>query len=197
MNIAFFDFDGTITNKDTLIHFIIFAVGYKTFLLKLILIVPWLLLYAVKLLPNWRAKEKVLSIYFQGWDVETFNQCAFKYATEHVPLIVKSIAIETINEHKEHNDIIVVVSASCENWLKPWCDLYNLDCVATCLEVKDQKITGKFLGKNCYGSEKVERIRQKYNLKLYKHIYAYADSSADRYMMDLADIRYYKWERIS
>ena len=52
MNIALFDFDGTITKKDTLFDFIIFAVGYKTFIIKLISLVPFLILYTLKIIPN-------------------------------------------------------------------------------------------------------------------------------------------------
>lgn len=194
MNIAFFDFDGTITKKDTLIDFVIFAHGYRTFLLRMILLIPWLLLYAIRLMPNWRFKEKFLSVYFKGWGIKTFNNYAYKYATERVPLIVRIKAINAINKHKENKDIIVVVTASCENWVKPWCDIQNIDCIATRLEIKDDGLTGKFNGKNCYGQEKVFRIKQKYNLNKYSYIYAYGDSLGDKDMLELADIKVYKWE---
>lgn len=196
MNIAFFDFDGTITKKDTLIDFIIYAVGFKTFLLKFIMLMPWLLLYAMNIMSNWRVKEKVLLVYFKSWDLGTFNKCAYKYATERVPLLVNVQARNAITKHKENNDTIVVVTASCENWVKPWCDSQSIDCLATQLEVKDGKITGRFNGSNCYGQEKVNRIRQTYNLNKYKCIYAYGDSLGDENMLALADIRFYKWRQL-
>ena len=43
----------------------------------------------------------------------------------------------------------------------------GFDLISTELEVKDGKLTGKFSTPNCNGKEKVRRIKEKYNLKLY------------------------------
>lgn len=192
MNIALFDFDGTITKKDTLFDFVIFAVGYKTFIIKLISLAPLLILYTLKIIPNWYAKEKLLAAYFKGWELKNFDTIAHKYAQERIPQIMKKEAIKAIEKHKANGDLIVVVTASCQNWVKPWCDEYKIDCIATRLEIKNGKLTGRFDGKNCYGKEKVNRINEKYNLGNYKKIYAYGDSKGDREMLELADEKYYK-----
>ncbi|HXK66521.1 MAG TPA: HAD family hydrolase [Spirochaetota bacterium] len=193
MNIALFDFDGTITKKDTLFDFIIFAVGYKTFIIKLISLVPLLILYTLKIIPNWYAKEKLLAAYFKGWELKNFDTIAHKYAQERISSITKEEAIKAIEKHKVNGDLIVVVTASCQNWVKPWCDEHKIDCVATRLEIKNGKLTGRFDGKNCYGKEKVNRIKEKYNLSNYKKIYAYGNSKGDKEMLDLAQVRVYKW----
>jgi len=193
MNIALFDFDGTITKKDTLFDFIIFAVGYKTFIIKLISLVPLLILYTLKIIPNWYAKEKLLAAYFKGWELKNFDTIAHKYAQERISSITKEEAIKAIEKHKANGDLIVVVTASCQNWVKPWCDEYKIDCIATRLEIKNGKLTGRFDGKNCYGKEKVNRIKEKYNLSNYKKIYAYGNSKGDKEMLDLAQVRVYKW----
>jgi len=197
MNIALFDFDGTITKKDTLFDFIIFAVGYKTFIIKLISLVPFLILYTLKIIPNWYAKEKLLAAYFKGWELKNFDTISHKYAQERISSITKEEAIKAIEKHKANGDLIVVVTASCQNWVKPWCDEHKVDCVATRLEIKNGKLTGRFDGKNCYGKEKVNRIKEKYNLSNYKKIYAYGDSKGDREMLELADVKFYKWHNIS
>lgn len=67
--------------------------------------------------------------------------------------------------------------------------------IATKLEQKDGKLTGKFNGNNCYGTEKVLRIKEKYNLKEFEKIYAYGDSKGDREMLALAHEGYFKWEK--
>jgi phosphatidylglycerophosphatase C len=46
--------------------------------------------------------------------------------------------------------------------------------------------------RNCYGEEKVRRIKTSYNLDEFDHIYAYGDSEGDKAMLDLAHERYYK-----
>jgi phosphoserine phosphatase len=57
---------------------------------------------------------------------------------------------------------VVIVSAFIECWLKKWCDKINL--ITTRLEIQEGKITGKFATKNCYGIEKVNRIKERYDL---------------------------------
>ena len=47
--------------------------------------------------------------------------------------------------------------------------------------------------RNCFGVEKVNRIRQEYDLSQWDFIYAYGDSRGDQEMLDLADERYYKF----
>ena len=87
---------------------------------------------------------------------------------------------------------MAVVSASAENWVKPWCDKYGLICLATKLEVKDGIITGKLNGRNCYGDEKVCRIKERLDLSDYHEIIAYGDSSGDKEMLELAHHPFYK-----
>ena len=79
-----------------------------------------------------------------------------------------------------------------ECWVKPWCDKNNIDLISTRLEVKDNKLTGKFATKNCYGREKVNRVKEAYDLSQYNHIYAYGDSRGDRELLALADESFYK-----
>jgi HAD superfamily phosphoserine phosphatase-like hydrolase len=87
---------------------------------------------------------------------------------------------------------VAVVSASAENWVKPWCDKHNLICIGTKLQVKDNQLTGKILGKNCHGPEKVCRIKENFNLSQFDEIIAYGDTAGDKEMLDMADLKHYK-----
>ena len=196
MNLALFDFDGTITTKDTLFDFIKYAVGIRVFVLKLFLLLPVLLLYGIKIIPNWKAKQIVLKCYFAGWDYQHFSLCGQRYASERLPNIIRDIALHTIRSHIQNNDKVVVVSASAEEWVKPWCQNYGIETIATRLEVIGGTITGNFEGKNCYGDEKVLQINRHYDVNLFDIVYAYGDSRGDKEMLALADIAYYKWKRV-
>jgi len=187
MNIAFFDFDGTITSKDSLINFIQFAVGKPQYYWGLLLLSPMLTAYAFKFLPNHMAKEKLLAHYFKGWDIQHFEQIANQYALEALPKIIRPQALEAVLKHQQQGDDVVVVSASVEQWLQAWCDKYSIKLIATKLEVKQGKLTGQLATKNCYGAEKVHRIKHVYHLETYDYIYAYGDSKGDKEMLNLAD----------
>ena len=190
--IAFFDFDGTITTDDSLLKFIRFVVGDRRFLVGLLFLSPMLFLYKLKLIPNYKAKQYLLSWYFKDIKKEDFFQVANKYSLNHIDKIVRKKAMDRINWHKKQGHKIVVVSASIDCWLRPWCNINNLELIATRLDLSEDKITGKFLTKNCYGQEKVNRINEIYNLKEFDYIYAYGDSSGDKEMLSLANENYYK-----
>lgn len=99
---------------------------------------------------------------------------------------MKNDAIDTIERHKKEGTHVIVVSASAEDWIYPWCEQSNITCVATRLEVREGKLTGRIAGKNCNGIEKVTRLREAIDLSQYKTIYVYGDSKGDLPMLGLA-----------
>ena len=192
MKLALFDFDGTITKDDSLLKFIRFVVGDGRFIFGLVVLSPILVAYKLKLIPNYKAKQKMLSWFFKGMSKEAFLKVANEYSLVHIDKILRPKAIEKINWHKNQGHKVVVVSASIEFWLRPWCEKNGLELIATKLEIKDDIVTGKLLSKNCYGVEKVNRIKEIYNLKDFEYIYSYGDSSGDKQMLELAHEKFYK-----
>ena len=192
MKLTLFDFDGTITTDDSLLKFIRFVVGDRRFLLGLVILSPMLVLYKLKLIPNYKAKQYMLSWFFKGMSKDAFLKVANEYSLVHIDKILRPKAIEKINWHKNQGHKVVVVSASIECWLRPWCEKNSLELIATKLEIKDDIVTGKLLSKNCYGVEKVNRIKELYNIEKYDYIYAYGDSSGDKQMLELAHEKFYK-----
>jgi len=191
-SIAFFDFDGTITTKDSLGDFIQYAVGKRKYYAGLLFNIPLLASFKLKLTPNYIAKEKLFSFFFKGWEVADFQKLADRYSVEQIDKITRFEAVKKITWHKQQGHKIVVVSASLENWLKSWCLKNDLELIATQLEISDGEITGNFASKNCYSSEKAKRIIKEYNLKEYNCIYAYGDSKGDKEMLDLAHQKFYR-----
>ena len=190
--IALFDFDGTITTDDSLIRFIRFVVGDLKTLWGMVFLSPMLVVYKLKLIPNYKAKQMMLSYFFKGMDKQQFQKIAEEYSLKHIDTILRPKAMEKITWHKELGHKVIVVSASIECWIRPWCDQNGLDLIATKIKVKDGLITGKFLTKNCYGIEKASRVKEAYNLDDYDYIYAYGDSRGDKELLGLADKSFYK-----
>ena len=191
-NLAIFDFDGTITTDDSLIRFIRFVVGDLKTLWGMVFLSPMLVVYKLKLIPNYKAKQMMLSYFFKGMDKQQFQKIAEEYSLKHIDTMLRPKAMEKIIWHKEQGHTVIVVSASIECWIRPWCDQNGLDLIATKIEVKDGLITGKFLTKNCYGIEKASRVKEAYNLDDYDYIYAYGDSRGDKELLGLADKSFYK-----
>ena len=190
--LALFDFDGTVTAKDSMADFIQFAVGKPAYFLTLLKLSPMLSAYALKIIPNHAAKERLLAAFFKSRDADSFQQIADEYAEKKIESIVRPKAMETIRRHQAQKDRVVIVTASVESWLKKWCERHGLDLIATQLEVLDGKLTGRFATKNCYGMEKVNRIKEQYNLSEFSIIHAYGDSRGDREMLEIATVEHYR-----
>lgn len=71
--IAVFDFDGTITKKDTLLEFIKFNKGKWYFFFGFILFSPMLLAMKLKIYPNWKVKQHLFSFFYKGIPLEKYN----------------------------------------------------------------------------------------------------------------------------
>jgi phosphatidylglycerophosphatase C len=190
--LVLFDFDGTITTKDTLIEFVRFYRGRKQFLLGMLMLAPILGLLTLKAIPNWRAKQCFLARFFKGESLTNFNTRCYQFSTTVLPALIRPEAQKAILLYGKQNATIAVVTASAENWVKPWCDKFGLICLATQLETIDGVITGNLVGRNCYGDEKVCRVKDHFNLEQYDEIIAYGDSRGDREMLALAHKKYYK-----
>ena len=192
MRIAFFDFDGTITTKDSLEDFIQFAVGKTRYYFGLLILSPILVGYLTKLIRNDIAKQKLMSHFFKGWDVNQFNKVAEEYSVKCIDKIVRPKARERLDWHKSEGHKVVIVTASMDNWLKKWCEREAFELVSTRMQVVDNHLTGMFENKNCHGEEKVKKITRRYDLKVFEYVYAYGDTSGDKPMMSLANESFYR-----
>ncbi len=196
MNLALFDFDGTITRKDTFTDFLFFAANWKRLVSGFILLAPVFLCYKLGIISASRARQIAYFYAFKGQTFEYIRSMGLKYAESVIPKYVKSEALKRIEWHRSQGHNIVVVSASIDVYLKPWCDKNRLDLICTSFEVDKGILTGKYLHGDCSGKEKAKRIKEKYDTKSYKIIYAYGDSSDDSEMLDMADIKYFRGKQI-
>lgn len=190
--IAFFDFDGTITSKDTLAEIIKFYKGKVAYYTGLVILSPVLIAYKLGILSNHRAKEMMIRFFFKGMDLNDFDSLCKEFTRVKLPALLRKQALTEIRKHIQSNTKVVIVSASPVNWISPWCKQFDIDCIATNLETKNKQLTGKILGRNCSGKEKVKCISAKYNLKSYSTIYAYGDTPGDLPMLALSTHKFYK-----
>ncbi len=190
--IAVFDFDGTLTKKDTLLQFIKFSKGKRQFYIGFLLFSPLIVAMKLKLYPNWKTKQKLFSYFFRGVSLEKFNDWGDKFSIE-IDKIIRPKALEALNQHKKNGDIIIIISASVENWIKPWAKRNEfITVLATKLEYDSNKLlTGTFKSKNCYGKEKVNRLLELYPNKKNYVLFAYGDSRGDKEIIELADYGFY------
>lgn len=193
--IAVFDFDGTITRKDTLIEFIRFAKGSVALYWGMLLYLPWLILMKLHLYDNGKTKELVFGWFFHEMSLEQFNELGRAFYQTQADKLIYSEAKKKIEEHKGHGDIIVILSASIENWVQPFASALQAEgLLGTQAEVQNGVLTGRFATKNCYGAEKVNRLKTwlAANVNEQPYIIAYGDSRGDKELLEFANEKHYK-----
>lgn len=190
--LALFDFDGTITREDTLFAVIRFICGKRKLYSGMIALSPFLCLYLVKVISNGRMKERVLRRFFGGMPKDLFQERCEAFCRDSLPGLLRRDALAEIKKHQREGAEIMVVTASAEDWVAPWCRREGIACLGTRLQVRGGNITGKIAGENCNGPEKVRRIRAAVDLSAYDQVIAYGDTGNDRPMLRLADEPHYK-----
>jgi phosphatidylglycerophosphatase C len=194
MNLALFDFDGTISTRDSYLLFTEFL-NRKRYIIGCLILAPRIIGYLARIYPNYALKEDFLRFFYRGRTTDELQVQTHRFCSRIIPGIIRPGAMERIKWHQAQGDTIVVISACPRLILEPWCHQINADIIATELETdQDSRITGKIAGKNCWGQEKVRRIQSRYTLHQYDGIFAYGDSKGDLPMLELADTdkRFYK-----
>lgn len=188
-----FDFDGTLTTKDTLLEFIKFARGERRLYTTLLLFLPLLVLMKLRLYPNWKAKQQVFSFLFRNMAEADFNALCASFAHEKAHLM-RPDGLNEIRKALAENSKVMIVSASIDNWVRPFFAEFADRIIVSCtrIEVRNGLVTGKFLTKNCYGEEKVKRIRTAFPYRKTYHLIAFGDSKGDSRMFEYADESHYK-----
>lgn len=203
-----FDFDGTLTTSDTLLEFIKYAKGRGRFLMVFLMYSPLLVLMKLHLYPNWKAKQQIFAHLFAGMRIEKFDALCRGFAEESQHLL-RPKGITLMHEALVAGAQVFIVSASIDNWVRPFFEIRNLkgiQVLGTQIEVVDGKLTGRFKTRNCYGEEKVNRIIQtlttnqapggdtvpQNSIRSQYEIEAFGDSRGDKEMLAFAHQGHYK-----
>ncbi len=192
MNLAIFDFDGTISDRDSFLMFVREATGRVRFCIGMAALSPRIIGYLFRCYPNYRLKEDVLSHFFARHSFSALVSKTSRFARDTLPGIIRPQAMRRIAWHVSRGDRVVVVSATPDVILRPWCDSHGLELLATRLEVVDSRLTGRIEGLNCWGDEKVRRLVEHCRLDDFAEIFAYGDSRGDIPMLELATQPFYK-----
>ena len=184
--IAFFDFDGTLYKKDSLLEFTKFSKGNISFYMGLITLSPYLIALKMGLYSNEKAKIKFIRHFFKDYKYEDFyTLCCTFSLTKIEQNLAKEIYAKFLN-HLEENHLVYIVTASIPEWVEPWSNQFGVSVIGTKIEIKDNLVTGNFLTRNCFGIEKTNRIKEIINLDEFDDIHVYGNGKGDLEMLALS-----------
>ncbi len=190
--LVLFDFDGTLTKRDTMLAFIASVSGKWKMIGSLVLLGPVMVLTKLGLFDAEKAKKMLLMRHFKGMTEDFLRQKAAKFCANILPTLFSDDALEKLHFHRSKGHTVYVVSASLDLWIEPWLQSQNLPGICTKIAWTDGKFMGEFASPNCNGLEKATRIKAEIDLAKFERIYAYGDSSGDREMFKLAHKSFYR-----
>lgn len=192
--VAAFDFDGTITTRDSLLPFLLYTTPWWKTFYKLGRLSPSFFTFLMNKNRRQQTKEDVLTAFFQGLPIDKFCELGHAYAhSTTLKNLIHPEALRRIAWHREQKHRCIVVSAAIESYLVPWSKHIGFDdVICSQIEVSPEgTVTGKLRGLNCWGPEKVQRLTELLGPKDYI-LYAYGDSRGDQELLSLADYPFYR-----
>ena len=196
--IAAFDFDGTLTKRDTLMPFLARGLGWPRFVLGLLLCSPWLAAFALRLIPNHVAKQKLLLATLKNRTTAETDDWTNRWLANDFSGQLQSWTMARLTEHQQAGHCCVMVSASPDVYLKRVAEQLGFDALlCTEMAVVDGRLTGLMQTPNCHGKQKVLRLNA-WMLERFgadssaQVVYAYGDTSGDKPMLRLAASAFYR-----
>lgn len=171
-----YDFDGTIYNGDSTVDFYFYCLKRKkSIIFSLPVQIFGFIIYKLRIKEKEYFKEKFFIFLNKIDNIDDYiEDFCNKNISKIKPWYLKQ---------KKSDDL--VISASPEFIISKFCKLLDIKYV---IATKVDKKTGKFLSNNCYGLEKVNRLKDEIpDIKINKF---YSDSMSDKPMMDISNQAY-------
>lgn len=197
MNLALFDFDGTITTRELFRPFLEFAVPSARLRWGGLLLSPMVAGYKLGVVSPNAMRVSAVRVGLTGMEEAHAQAMGKRFADEVIPTVLRVHAMERIRWHQQQGDRVVVVSGALDLYLAHWCRQHALELVCSQLEVRDGRLTGGYRGAQCVGIEKQRRVRAAYDVDAYPLVYAYGDTHEDHELLQMAHRRYFQWREMA
>ncbi len=189
-HLAVFDLDSTLTRKDTYLDFLLrFLMSHPQRLPRTAGLPLDVIRFKLGQRNNSWLKQRFLQAVLGGvcrWELDTFSR---RFVDRLWRRGMRQSVLERLAQHREAGDRLILVTASFDFYVRLLSEKLGIhEVVATGAEWRDDRLSGKLAGQNCYGAEKLRRLdillgeqRDSY------HVTAYSDHHSDTELLAWAD----------
>jgi len=197
MALVFMDFDGTLTRFDSFIPYCFTALIHRPWRIPaLIRALGAGLRFAGKKIGRQQAKEALIEAFLGGATREEADRWNRMFLRHVFPLLIRKEMLARARWHQRQGDLVLIVSASPDIYLGPFVRKWGFDgIICTELEWKENRITGRIVGKNCQGEEKARLIKALFRKEDLSTASGYGNSEGDRAMLQTLGKGYYVRQR--
>ena len=208
--VAVFDFDGTLTRRDTSLPFVVFVLGRVKTCLTIVRLVPMFGLDLVTafwderlksqagqreslggVVGKWEANvhERLLRHCFAGMTADRLRDLGERFMAIEGASLIKQAGLRRLAWHKSQGHRCILISASIDVYLDAWAtDAGFDDVLGTQLELDYKGVfTGRFAMEPCWGRAKVRRLESHLGSLADYTVFAYGDSRGDKDLLAAAD----------
>lgn len=199
--VAAFDFDGTLSKRDTLIPFLIEAAGRRRFSVVTSRLGSLGLLGKVPLTDRDHMKELMIRDLLGGRNESTLREHGERYARQVLATKMNDSVVGRLKEHRDSGHEVVLVSASLVYYLDPIARILGVDTViAVEPTVIDGVLDGTLTHPNVRAEQKSIRLNEWLDQsdgsdsdkksdtgQRVVELWAYGNSSGDHELLEQAD----------
>ena len=192
--IAAFDFDGTLSRRDTLVPFLARACGRQDLARGLRRVAPLAVQartgrLASELHHRDATKAELFRHLFRGRDAPWLHDQGRRYAAV-LPTKLRPEMVEQVEWHRASGHELVIVSASLRAYLDPFAQEAGFHhVIAVDLEEGEGgRLTGELARPNVRGEQKAVRMREWLGGDVPELLWAYGNSSGDTELLAMADV---------
>ena len=188
-----FDFDGTLSFRDSFMAFLAWRSGPVGYALGLAKLLPAILAYLANR-DRGRLKAAAVKIFLPGLSKAELEAACDDFADSKLGRrLIRSDAEQCWRSWQARGAELVIVTASPEEVVAPFARRLGAHrLIGTRLQYDAaDRVGGALIGDNCRGQQKVARLEAVYGPDL-KLAAAYGDSSGDTEMIGLADEKGYR-----
>ncbi|MEO7309055.1 MAG: HAD-IB family phosphatase [Chitinophagaceae bacterium] len=190
-----FDVDGTITGSDSFIILLRYFMPSLFTRLGAWLRVTPVLIKCIFIGDLSQTKLALLSQIWKGQAKEDIYQRCQLFFNQQMKADLRLSAFKYIMElkDKQPDQKIILLSASCREWLAPLADFFAAGLICTELQYDhQQRFTGEFATPNCKGKEKLRRLLNQYPASEYEFV-CYGNSPGDKKLRSISKEFYYRY----
>ncbi|HKR89762.1 MAG TPA: HAD-IB family hydrolase [Phenylobacterium sp.] len=185
--IVAFDFDGTLTIRDSFTAFLRWRAGPIRHALGMARLAPAALRYLIDR-DRGRIKAAAVREFLAGLTRDELRRAAESFAAEQSAAMFRPDALQTWRDWRDRGASMVIVTASPSDVVRPFAERLQAEAlIGTELAFDAQdRLTGGFVTPNCRGPEKVARLEARFGAGV-RLAAAYGDTGGDREMLAIAE----------